>query len=177
MGVIVVPFVGPHLLTMTEPTIVPPGSGDLLWFLDTLMEVKVSAAMTAGAVATFEQLAPSGSATPMHRHDATDEYFHVLAGEVTFYTASGARRCVVGTSVAVHRGAEHAFRVTSSEPARLLVISAPATFEGFVRAVGQPASTATLPPPGPPPTPDAISGLAAIGAKHDVILTGPPPAP
>ena len=160
---------------MTDPTIVPARTGDALWFLDTLMEVKVGSAATAGTLAVFEQLAPPGSATPMHRHDATDEYFHVLAGEVSFYGPSGARRCGVGTFVAVPRGTVHGFRITSDEPARLLVMSLPATFERFVRAVSVPAASATLPPAGPPPGPDALERLAAVGAQHDVVLVGPPP--
>jgi quercetin dioxygenase-like cupin family protein len=160
---------------MKDPTIVPARTGDVLWFLDTLMEVKVSAAATAGSLAVFEQLAPPGSATPMHRHDATDEYFYVLAGEVSFHGPGGAQHCGAGTFVAVPRGIVHGFRITSEEPARLLVMSLPATFERFVRAVSVPAASATLPPAGPPPGPDALERLAAVGAQHDVVLVGPPP--
>ncbi len=149
----------------------------MLWFLDTLMEVKASGADTGGTLAVFEQLAPPGSATPMHRHDATDEYFHVLAGEVSFFGPGGAQRCDAGTFVAVPRGTVHAFRITSKEPARLLVVSVPATFEQFVRAVSVSAESATLPPAGPPPGPDALERLASVGAQHDVVLVGPPPPP
>lgn len=160
---------------MNDPTVVPARTGDVLWFLDTLMEVKVGAAATAGTLAVFEQLAPPGSATPMHRHDATDEYFYVLDGEVSFHGPGGACRCAAGTFVAVPRGTVHGFRITSGEPARLLVIGRPATFEQFVRAVSVPAGTATLPPAGPPPGPEALARLAAAGAQHDVVLVGPPP--
>jgi quercetin dioxygenase-like cupin family protein len=161
---------------MNEPNIVPTGAGEALWFLDTLMQVKLGAASTSGALAVFEQLAPAGSATPMHRHEATDEHFYVLSGAVTFHGPSGARRCEAGTFVAVPRGTAHAFRVTDDGPARLLVLSAPATFEGFVRAVSVPAPSVTMPPPAPPPEPAAVAHLAAIGAQHDVVLLGPPPA-
>jgi quercetin dioxygenase-like cupin family protein len=160
---------------MNDPTVIPAGTGDMLWFLDTLMEVKASAAETAGSLAVLEQLAPPGSATPMHRHDATDEYFYVLAGEVSFFGPGGARRCDAGNFVAVPRGTVHGFRITGREPARLLVLSVPATFELFVRAVSVPATSATLPPAGPPPGPDALEHLAAAGVQHDTILVGPPP--
>jgi len=155
--------------------VVAPGAGEALWFLDTLMQAKLPSARTDGALTVFEQLAPPGSATPTHRHDATDEFFYILAGEVTFHSPAGARRCPGGSFVSVPRGVPHAFRVTSSEPARLLVLSAPGTFEGFVRAVSQPAPAASLPPAGPPPSPEAIAQLAALGAEHDVTLVGPPP--
>lgn len=161
---------------MTEPAVIAPGAGEALWFLDTLMQPKLTGAASNGALAVFEQLAPPGSATPMHRHDETDEHFYVLAGEVMFHGPSGARRCEAGAFVSVPRGTVHGFRVGDGGPARLLVISAPATFEHFVRAVSAPASSATLPPPAPPPGPDAIERLAALGAQHDVTLVGPPPS-
>lgn len=160
---------------MNTPVVLAPGSGEALWFLDTLMQVKLASKASGGALAIFEQLAPPGSATPMHRHDVTDEHFYVLAGEVTFHGPSGAARCGPGAFVSVPRGTAHGFRVTSGEPARLLVVSAPATFERFVRAVGRPAPSATLPPAGPPPAPEALEQLAALGAQHDVTLLGPPP--
>ncbi len=160
---------------MAEPVVVAPGEGEALWFLDTLMQVKLGATSTDGALAVLEQLAPVGSATPMHRHDATDEHFYVLAGEVTFHGPGGGRRCGAGAFVSVPRGTPHAFRVTGREPARLLVLSTPATFEGFVRAAGAPAPRGELPPAGPAPGPEALAQLAALGARHDVTLLGPPP--
>ena len=162
---------------MTDAAVLAPGAGEALWFLETLMQVKLAASASDGALAVFEQLAPPGSATPMHRHDATDEHFYLLDGEVTFHGPGGARRCRAGSFVTIPRGTPHAFRVADEGPARLLVISAPATFEGFVRAVGRPAPAATLPPAPPPPDPAAISQLAALGAEHDVTLLGPPPGP
>lgn len=161
---------------MADLTVSARGEGESLWFLDTLMQVKLAARATDGVLSILEQVAPAGSATPMHRHDATDEHFYVLEGEVVFHATSGSRRCGVGTFVSVPRGTEHAFRVTDAGPARLLVLSAPGRFEEFVRAVSRPAQGATTPPAAPPPTPEQVGQLAAIGAQHDTILTGPPPS-
>ena len=160
---------------MTGLTVVPARAGEMVGFLDTRAEVKTGAAATSGTLAVIEQVAPPGSATPMHRHDATDEYFYVLEGEVTFHGPNGTSRCGAGSFAAVPRGTVHGFRVTSAAPARLLVISLPATFEQFVRAVSVPAKGAGLPPAAPPPGPEAIAQLSAIGARHDVVLVGPPP--
>lgn len=160
---------------MSEPQVLDPGDGEPLWFLDTLMQVKLSAAASGGALAVFEQLAPPGSATPMHRHDETDEHFYVLSGEVVFHGPSGARRCGTGAFVSVPRGTIHGFRVSDDGPARLLVLSAPGTFERFVRAVSRPAAMIEVPPSEGPPDPAAIQRLAALGAQHDVTLVGPPP--
>lgn len=150
------------------------GEGDAFWFLDTLMVVRLPAAETNGSFTIFEQTLPPGSATPMHRHDLSDEHFHVLEGELDFHNEAGARRCGAGALISVPRGTVHAFRVASRSPARLIVISTTPHFEQFVRAVSAPAPDPVLPPPGPPP-PEAIAELAAIGARHDVTIVGPPP--
>ena len=161
---------------MASVAVTASGEGEALWFLDTLMQVKLASVDTGGALSVFEQIAPPGSATPLHRHDHTDEYFYVLAGEVTFHTDDGSRACGAGAFIAVPRGTPHAFRVTSAEAARLLVISTPSNFEDFVRAVSRPAENAGLPPAAPPPTAEMVEQLAAIGGEHDTVLLGPPPA-
>lgn len=163
----------------TPPTglaVTAPGEGEALWFLDTLMQVKLGSVDAGGALAVLEQVAPPGSATPMHRHDRTDEYFYVLQGEVTFFADSHSERCAAGSFVAVPKGTPHAFRVTSDQEARLLVISVPGRFEEFVRAASRPALQIGLPPAAPPPTPEAVQELAAIGSQNDTVLLGPPPA-
>jgi quercetin dioxygenase-like cupin family protein len=162
---------------LSDLRVLAKAEGEALWFLDTLMQVKLSPDQTETNVSVFEQTAPPGSATPMHRHDQTDELFYVLDGEVVFHTESTSKRCASGSFVAVPRGVTHAFRVTESAPARLLVISAPGHFEQFVRSVARPATELTLPPVAPPPGPEAIAKLAEVGAQHDTVLVGPPPAP
>jgi quercetin dioxygenase-like cupin family protein len=150
--------------------------GEALWFLDTLMQVKLSASDTGGTLSILEQTAPPGSGTPLHRHDRTDEHFYVLAGDVVFYGEAGSQRCGPGSFVSVPRGTVHAFRVDEAAPARLLVLSSPGHFEGFVRSVSRPAEALDVPPAGPPPGPEAIASLVGIGAEHDTIVVGPPPA-
>lgn len=161
---------------MANIAVAAPREGEAFWFLDTLMQVKLGSSDTNGSLAVLEQAAPPGSATPMHRHDRTDEYFYVLQGEVTFVSGTVVERCAAGSFVSVPRGTPHAFRVTSAEEARLLVISAPGEFERFVRATSDPAPYVGLPPTAPPPTPEMIQKLASIGAKHDTVLIGPPPS-
>jgi uncharacterized cupin superfamily protein len=57
--------------------------GQHLWFLDTLMSVKVGGAQTAGALTVLEWTAPLGFAPPRHLHQADDEVFYLLDGEIT----------------------------------------------------------------------------------------------
>lgn len=160
---------------MGELKVQPTGEAEAFWFLDTLMQVRLAASDTNDAFTVFEQVLPPGSATPMHRHDASDEHFHVLEGDVAFHADGIVKVCSAGTFVSVPRGTVHAFRVVSGTPARLIVISTTPHFERFVRAVSAPAAEAGLPPPGPPPPPETIAALSEIGARHDVTIVGPPP--
>lgn len=160
---------------MAELRLQAAGEAAGFWFLDTLMEVRLPASETDGAFTIFEQTLPPGSATPMHRHDVSDEHFRVLEGEVVFHVEAGARRCGANTFVSVPRGTVHGFRVAPSGPARLIVVTTTSHFEQFVRAVSTPAPAAVLPPAGPPPSAEAMSALAELGARHDVAIVGPPP--
>lgn len=161
---------------MTGVSVAAPREGEAFWFLDTLMQVKLSGAAAHGALSVLEQLLPAGSATPMHRHDRTDEHFYVLEGRVTFYSHEAERSCEAGSFVSISRGTPHAFRVTAETGAKLLVISTPGHFERFVRAVSRPAETLAVPPATPPPGPEALARLAAVGSENDTVLLGPPPA-
>jgi hypothetical protein len=66
----------------------------------------------------------------------------------------------------------HSYRVESPE-ARVLLVTAPAGFEAFVRAVSESAPADELPPPGRPLDPDA---LARAAAEHGIEILGPPGA-
>jgi quercetin dioxygenase-like cupin family protein len=160
---------------MNDLAVTAAGEGEAFWFLDTLMQVKLGSTETNASLSVLEQLLPPGSATPMHRHDLTDEHFYVLEGQVTFHSTEGERACDAGSFVSVPRGMPHAFRVTSERGAKLLVISTPGNFERFVRAVSRPALENALPPDAPAPGPEAIGQLAAIGSRNDTVLLGPPP--
>jgi hypothetical protein len=66
----------------------------------------------------------------------------------------------------------HTECVTSARPARLLDLNAPAGFDEFIAAVGEPAAEPTLPPPDRQ-TPD-VERLTALAAEHHIEVLGPP---
>ena len=68
------------------------------------------------------------------------------------------------------RDIPHTFLVSSAE-ARYLLVSEPAGFENFMHAVGQPASTHTIPPPAAPPSDPAP--LIAAAAECGIDILGP----
>jgi hypothetical protein len=68
----------------------------------------------------------------------------------------------------------HTFTVASDE-ARFLLLTQPAGFDAFLRAFGQAAPSATLPPPATEP-PD-VERLTALAAEHGIEILGPPGIP
>jgi len=64
--------------------------------------------------------------------------------------------------------------VTSTE-ARFLMVTEPAPFADFVRAMSEPAQTLTLPPASvQPPDPEQ---LTAVAAEYGIEILGPPSIP
>src|SRR4051794_318801 len=95
----------------------------------------------------------------------------LLDGEVTLW--AGDEQVVLGPGGFFNapRGVPHTYRVTSDEPATVLVASAPGGFAAFVRAYGVPAERPGLPVLDGPPD---VERLACLAAEHGITLLGPP---
>ena len=77
-------------------------------------------------------------------HHNEDEWFYVTEGELTFWVGGQVITAPAGSFVYGPRDIPHTFTV-SSEQARFLLVVEPAGFEGFVRALGEPAQAARDP--------------------------------
>jgi mannose-6-phosphate isomerase-like protein (cupin superfamily) len=107
--------------------IVPSGQGHLLTARGNLLAFKAIAAQTGGDFSLMERTVPPGARTPpAHRHVNCSEAFFVLSGVVTFWLDSAELSGGSGDFLLVPRGAGHTFGNRGSEPARLLVLHAPA---------------------------------------------------
>jgi quercetin dioxygenase-like cupin family protein len=158
-----------------EPIALREGEGEALWFLGVLATVKASAETTGGRVAVIEHLAPQGSGSPLHRHQREDEWFYVIDGALTLWVGGQVIEAPAGSFVFGPRGIPHTFTVSSPEGARFLLVAEPAGFEAFMRTVGEPAPSLTLPPP--PTAPPDMERLMAIAADHGIEILGPPGIP
>lgn len=165
--------------TTQAPSIAPfalqSGEGDARWFLDALGVIKSSAETTGNAVAVIEFLWPEGSGSPLHVHHREDEWFYVIEGEVTFWVGGETIVAPAGSFVYGPRDVPHTFLVTSSPTARFLMVTEPAMFADFVRALSVPAQELTLPPA--PVTPPAEERLIATAAEWGMEILGPPGIP
>ena len=160
------PQIAPIALTAHE--------GDARWFLGTLVTIKASSQTTAGRVAVTENLAPRGAGSPLHVHHREDEWFYVVEGELTFWVGGQIITASAGSFVYGPRDIPHTFAV-SSDTARFLLVTEPAGFEEFVRALSEPATELVIPPPATEP-PD-IEAMTRLAAEYGLEILGPPGIP
>jgi mannose-6-phosphate isomerase-like protein (cupin superfamily) len=116
------------------------------WSLGHLAIVHVPGEATERRYSLVEHLSPPGERPPMHVHRREGQLWYVLEGELTVTLAGEARRCGPGEWAYGAPDVPHTHEVTSKTPARILEINAPAGFEDFVAAAGEPAEELTLPP-------------------------------
>lgn len=173
-----------------EPQVLPART-EALWFLGTLVRIKLDAAQTAGRFSLIELVAPHGAAPPLHSHPQ-DETFFILEGEITVWVMDRElteedrtdqpawlkqypKPCGPGSVMFAPGGTSHTFRV-ESDTARALVLSTPAGIEEYMRALGEPATWSWLPPPADGPR-VPLERLQAVGREQGVVNHGPPPPP
>jgi mannose-6-phosphate isomerase-like protein (cupin superfamily) len=166
------------MATPAKPAINPialqQGEGEALWFFGALAIVKASSETTAGRVTVIEHLAPQGSGAPLHVHHREDEWFYILEGELTFWVGGRIINAPAGSFVYGPRDIPHTYTVRSPQ-ARSLVVTEPAGFEKFMRALGSPAASPTIPPASIAlPSPDRIKAAAA---EFGLEILGPPGIP
>jgi quercetin dioxygenase-like cupin family protein len=160
--------------TQVSPIALQATEGEALWAFGTLATIKASSETTDGRVAVIEHLAPQGSGSPLHVHHREDEWFYVIEGALTFWVGGRVVEAPAGSFVYGPRDVPHTFLV-SSEEARFLLVTEPAGFESFMRAMGQPAPTLTIPPPADPPS--DMAPLVAAAAEYGIEILGPPGLP
>ena len=159
-------------MALTEPMTLPADLSDrMIWTFNMLMEVKVSAEDTGGALTAIDSWLTPAANPPMHVHHDQDESFVVLEGEVEFFLGSESQIARAGDFVFGPRGVPHRFEVRTPE-ARILVIGTPGGGERFFQALGEPAAAPTLPVPQEPDIPQVL----AVAAENAIEILPPLPA-
>jgi quercetin dioxygenase-like cupin family protein len=151
-----------------------PGDGQHIWFLGSLVTIKVSGDAVDGRCAMLEFLMPRDVSPPRHYHQS-DELFIMLEGELTFVAGDQRFTAERGSDWVVPGGVPHTFRV-ESDTARLVAVYAPAgLMEDCFRKAGLPAATPSLPPPDAPARPMEV--IEEVMRTHDHHNVGPPLGP
>ena len=147
---------------------------DHLWFLNSLVRIRVAHATGADGLSVIELQAPCGDSPPLHVHHMEDELFYVLEGQFRFTIGGEERRAGPGGVVLAPKGVPHTFRVESAEGGRYLIVTTHGDFERFVRELSRRTERAELPAPAGPPTPQQIQALGEAARRHHSDIVGPP---
>jgi quercetin dioxygenase-like cupin family protein len=91
--------------------------------------VLVSAAETDGRYTLFQWITAPGSVAGPHIHADAEESFLILDGELEFTLGQEQITARSGTWVRVPAGTRHAYRNTSAQPVRMLVLFTPGGHE------------------------------------------------
>ncbi len=102
-----------------------PDAGRAYEFHGATVVIKASGDDTLGQLAVMESVYPPELSVRPHVHDGEDEMFYLLAGELTGFCGENRWTATPGSFVFVPRDRVHGFTVTSSAPARALVITGP----------------------------------------------------
>lgn len=145
-----------------------------LWFLNSLVTIRVSHSDNQDGVSILEHRVPPGDSPPWHVHRTEDEIFHVLEGEFRIKIQDQEHRAGPGVILLAPKGIPHTYRVESAEGGRFLTVTARGDFERFVRALGRPAQRPGLPDPSAPPSPEVIQAFTASAARYGIEIIGPP---
>ncbi len=113
-----------------DPVTVTKGAGDEYRYLAT-------GAHTAGTYFLMEALVPPGAGPPPHEQTREEEGFYILEGTLTFWPDGQETRAGPGTFVNVPRGVVHNFKNETDEPARMLIVFAPAGIEWMFSAMAK----------------------------------------
>jgi quercetin dioxygenase-like cupin family protein len=164
----------PTTSTAGAPISLGPGEGEALWFFGCLTTLKATGEQTGDRLALTDNFAPRGAGSPLHVHHREAEWFYVIEGELTLWVGGETIVAPAGSFVYGPQDIPHTF-VVSSETARFLLGVNPAGFEGFTRALAEPAARLEIPPPASG-APD-MERIAAAAASFGIDVIGPPGIP
>ncbi len=148
-------------------------SANQIWFLNSLVTIRVSCQDGQDGVSIIEHRVGPGDSPPLHLHRTEDEIFHILEGDFFVKVQDQEQRLGPGSIALVPKGVPHTYRAESPEGGRFLTITVHGDFERFVRSMGRPAQRPELPEPAVP-SPEAIQALTETAAQFGIEIVGPP---
>lgn len=122
-------------MTIVERTrfVVEPSDGERIWDGPIDTTVKVAEAATGGALSITEMAVAAGYMVPPHVHRDTDEWSYVLFGRIGARVGDDEFSAGPGSWILKPRGLMHTFWNAGPEPARIIELLTPGTFEHMFR--------------------------------------------
>jgi quercetin dioxygenase-like cupin family protein len=148
------------------PTIRKPGEGRTIGIVGDVYRFLATGEDTNGKYALWEAIVPPGGGPPPHVHSREEEGFFVLEGEITFQV--GDQRYVASCGIFANMpvGTPHSFKNESGQPAKMLILIAPAGLEKMFFEVGVPLEPRAV--VSPPPSKEDIEKLVKAAARYGV---------
>lgn len=140
--------------------VVKQGEGEALSVLGAQVRFLCPGDKTGQAWSLMEVVLPRHAGPPPHDH-AWDEAYFVTHGQVRFHLAGEEQVIKAGEFLYAPGGTLHGFEGESAEPARMLIIDAPAHAEAFFRDVDREVRT-----------PDDRSKIPEIGRRNQIFFRG-----
>ena len=119
--------------------------GEHLVIGESTILVRATGSVTEGAYTLFDMVPPLAD-TPPHVHEREDELYFVLEGEHVFTVGEQEFSVGPGDVVFGPRGIPHAHRRVMPGAGRLLALTSPAGYEGFVRELAEAHDAESLGP-------------------------------
>jgi quercetin dioxygenase-like cupin family protein len=152
-------------------TVKQPGEGRSFAVVGDLYTFLAVGGDTDGAYAIWHAVVPPGGGPPPHIHSREEEAFYVLDGQLAFYTEDRRVTGGPGTFVNLPRGGLHGFKNEGKNPARMLILVAPAGLEKMFEETGRPWPDASKMPP--PPAADEIAHLLTVAPRYGIDIRVP----
>jgi mannose-6-phosphate isomerase-like protein (cupin superfamily) len=134
---------------------------------DAMLPFKALASDTGGLLSVCEFTLGGWESGPvLHRHDAVDEAFYVVAGRLEAQLDDRRVQVAAGGFLWVPRGTAHTFANAGPDPVQVLALALPGGVEELFAE--QAAYLASV--QGPPD----LSVLDELGARHGAPTVGPP---
>jgi quercetin dioxygenase-like cupin family protein len=150
-----------------------PDGGRSVWLMGMLASFKAISGETGGAYSLYVATIPPHIGAPPHIHHRETEAFYMLEGELEFLKGEQTVRAVAGDFIHVDKNVVHGYTNVGSETARYIGIVTPGGLhEQLFAALGEEATTETLPPP--PAGPPDLAKLIELAARYDTELLPPP---
>ena len=131
------------------PTLKSPTEGRTIAVVGDVYRFLATADDTQGTYAIWEAIVPPGGGPPPHIHSREEEGCYILEGEITIQAGDQRIVATAGMFANMPIGTAHSFKNEGEQPAKMLIMVAPAGLEQMFFECGVPlpdGSTAALPP-------------------------------
>ncbi|MGN6388489.1 MAG: cupin domain-containing protein [Burkholderiaceae bacterium] len=132
------------------------GQGEALNILGMELRFLCTGDQTGRAWSMLETVLPQHTGAPPHEHPWGEAYY-LLAGQVRFTVGGEEHLMEPGDFLYAPGGTVHSFRCESAEPARILIVDAPAHSQAFFRELDREVKG-----------PDDMPKIHGIGARNGI---------